>query len=168
MENDEQKIIDGHKKFGPDLCMLAWELIEKKDRTPEESDTMLNAVHASAYHWSQLKGHVDDNRWKHSFAISHHQIALVYVEIGNATQALYHAHRCLEYFQKYGVGGFPDAYGYDVLARAYNLIGDVKNRNDAIRKAIDAGNRIEEKQFRDSFFAELAQVQGYEDIVNTT
>ena len=163
-EDQKDPTIEGHKKFGPDLCMLAWELIEKPDRTPEENDLMLNAVHASAFHWSQLEGHIDDQKWKHSFAIAHNQITYAYIEIGNVAQSLYHANRCLEYFNKYGEGGFPIAYGYECLAKAYDLAGDVKKRNEAIKTAIEKGNMIPEEQFRTSFFEELAKVKGYEEI----
>lgn len=155
-----------HLIFGPDLYMKTWELLEKKDRTPEETDELLHTAHASAYHWSKLEGLVDDEKWRHSFAIAHNQLTYVYIELGNAFQAYYHAKRCLDYFEKYGEGGFPKAYGYECLARTYDLIGDSRNRDDAIRKAIEAGNKIEDEQFRTSFFEELAGVRGYEDVIS--
>jgi hypothetical protein len=165
MNNDKDDItIPAHKKFAVDLYNLAWDLIEKKTRTPEETEMMLQAAHGSAYHWSQLEGNVDEERWRHSFAISHHQISLAYHEAGNAERALYHAKRSLEYFAKYGVGGFPDAYGYECLAKAYNLAGDIKNRDESLRKGIEAGNRIKEDEFRKSFFDELSSVTGYDMI----
>ena len=163
-DQDKDISIDGHKLFSGTLYMLAGELIEKEDRTPEESDTMIQAAHASAYHWAQLKGHIDEERWIQSFAVGQSIINYAYLEIGDAGRALYHAKRCLEYFDKYGVQGFPDAYGYDGLAKAYDMAGDTKNRDDAIKKAIEAGNKIEEDNFRASFFEELAKVNGYDEI----
>ena len=108
-ENIKDEIMKAHHELGPELYMRAWELIEKKDRTPEETDEMMHVVHGSAYHWSKTKGQVDDDRWKHSFAINHSQITYAYIEIGNAQQALYNAKRCLDYFEKYGEGGYPKA-----------------------------------------------------------
>lgn len=162
--NEIDPTIEAHKKFGPDLYNLAWELIEKPDRTTEETDLMLQATHGSAFHWAKMEGHIDEKRWKDSFAISHNQIAFAYIQVGNAERALYHANRSLEYFNKYGEGGFPIAYCYECLARVYDLAGDVNKRNEAIKTAIEKGNMIPEEQFRTSFFEELAKVKGYEEV----
>jgi len=156
--------IEGHKKFGPDLYMRTWELMEKENRTPDENDEMIQCAHASLYHWTHLKGHIDDEKWRNAFAIGHSQISYAYLEVGNAERALYHAQRCLEYFEKYAAGGFPDAYGYDNLAKAYDLAGETEKRDEATRKAIEAGNKIEDENFRNSFFEELSTVGGYEEV----
>lgn len=39
--------------FAIELNNRAWDLIEKKDRTADETAEMLHAAHASTYHWSQ-------------------------------------------------------------------------------------------------------------------
>jgi len=42
-----------HKKFAVALFNLTWSLLDKKDRTREEDDKMLNAAHASRFHWGR-------------------------------------------------------------------------------------------------------------------
>lgn len=49
---------DEHDSYNRDLAAelytLAWNLLDKKARTDEEEDLMLNAAHASIYHWRAL------------------------------------------------------------------------------------------------------------------
>ena len=40
-----------HKQFADDLFNQTWNLIDKQDRSPAETDRMINAAHASRYHW---------------------------------------------------------------------------------------------------------------------
>jgi hypothetical protein len=42
-----------HKYFSAECFNRAWDLIEKKDRSPEENDTMLALSMSSFWHWTQ-------------------------------------------------------------------------------------------------------------------
>ena len=47
----DQEKLETHKRLGVELFNLTWDYIEKEDRSPVEQDRMINAAHASRYHW---------------------------------------------------------------------------------------------------------------------
>src|SRR5262249_42302729 len=52
---------DAHRHLGIDLFNFTWTLIEEPNRTAEDTDTMIHAAHASAYHWQQAAGMTPNN-----------------------------------------------------------------------------------------------------------
>ena len=105
-----------HLQCGKALFNFAWTLIEKADRTDDETELMINASHASWMHWSKVGKPVN-------FARSEWQLARVYAVAGRAEPALHHAGRCLKICRENDLGGFDLAYAYEALARAEKLAG---------------------------------------------
>ncbi len=138
-------------------------LHDKKDRTKDEDDEMLNAAHASAYHWLQLKGHIDDEKWLSSTPQSHNQLANVYVAMKRSEPALYHANRCMELCIERKIGGWLIAFAYQTLALAHHVAGDVDERDKNFRLAEEAGNAIEGEEDRKFFFETLKGTPGYSE-----
>ena len=68
---------DQHLHCGKALFNFAWTLIEKADRTDDETELMINASHASWMHWSKVGKPVN-------FARSEWQLARVYAVAGRA------------------------------------------------------------------------------------
>ncbi len=108
---------EGHRKFAADLFNLTWKYLEKTERTPEDVDTMINATHASRYHWS-IVGDAQN------LAIGEWQISRVYAVLDRPEAARYHAERCLAVCVANGIGDFSLAYAYEALARAAAIAGD--------------------------------------------
>ena len=111
-----------HRRLGKDLYNHAWTLIEKADRTPAESDEMVLAAHAAAFHWSRGGGTVANaarGQW---------QIARVYSTLGRGEPAVWHARRCLELAEAAVEAGVADdwdvAAALEGLARAQAVAGD--------------------------------------------
>ena len=73
-----------------DLFNRTWTLMELPERTPEQDDEMIHAAHASRHHWAAVGtgANLARGEW---------QISRVYVTLGRAEPALYHAGRCLAY-----------------------------------------------------------------------
>jgi hypothetical protein len=163
-EENKDEMIDVHKKLAVDLYNAAWALVDKPDRTVDEDDEMVNTAHASAYHWSRLKGAIDDLRWRQSVPRSHNQLANVYLALKNAERALYHSNRTVETCKQYGIADFDIAAGYQTLALSYHLAGNAKERDENIRLAITAGNEIAAPGEKEFFFADLVKVPGYEQV----
>ena len=46
-------------------------------------------------------------------------------------------------------------FAYEAMARAYGLLEDKKNKEDCMKKARDAAEKIEEKDNREYFLSEL-------------
>lgn len=131
-----------HRQLGVDLYNYTWSLLENENRTRADDDAILNATHASAYHWSHAAGAGPQNA-----ARSQWQISRVNAVLGRGEAALYHAERCLEHCTENGIGDWDLAAAYEALARAHKVVG-----NDAeFRRNVDLG--------RDA----LAQVADKED-----
>ena len=123
-----------HRQLGKDLFNHTWTLIEKADRTPAETDEMLHASHASAFHWSRGGGTLANA------ARGEWQIARVYSTLGRGEPALWHARRCLELAEAAVKAGVADDWdipaALEGLARAEAVSG-----NQAAAKATRARAR---------------------------
>jgi hypothetical protein len=125
-----------HRQLGVDLYNGTWTLLEKQDRTRADDDEMLNATHASAYHWSRAAGARPANA-----ARSQWQISRVNAVLGRGDAAVYHAERCLEHCTQNGIGDWDLAAAYEALARAHRVVG-----NDAeYRRNLELGREALEQ-----------------------
>lgn len=111
-----------HRQLGKDLFNHTWTLIEKPDRTLAEIDEMVQATHASSFHWSRGGGTLANaarGQW---------QIARVYSTLGRGEAALWHANRCLELVEAAIKAGVADDWDMSAalegLARAQAVAGD--------------------------------------------
>lgn len=110
-----------HRRLGVELYNGTWELIERRDRTPEEDDEMLDRAHASAYHWLHAAGATAANRARSQWLCSR-----VHAVAGQPEGALHHARRCLALVEESG-GEMEDwdlAAAHEALARAHLAAGD--------------------------------------------
>jgi hypothetical protein len=140
-----------HKKTAIDLFNLTWDLMEKKDRTVEETDRMIHAAHASRHHWGEIGTPVEFERGEW-------QISRVYSILGRPEPALYHAMRCLQICQENNIGNFDIAFAYEGMARAHSVAGLTGEANHYIDLAKGAADGIEKKEDRDYFLGELGKI----------
>jgi hypothetical protein len=144
-EQQKYSINEAHHYFAVSLNNLVWDLLAKKQRTRDENEKMVNAAHASFYHWSVIGQPV--NAARGYWLISH-----AYAVLKQSGQALYFADRCMEITQKEGLIDFDLAYAYEGLARAYAAGGDAEHAQENAKKAQDAGEKIKSQEDRDLFF----------------
>ncbi len=130
-----------HLQCGKALFNFAWTLIEKADRSDDETELMINASHASWMHWSKVGTPVN-------FARSEWQLARVYAVAGRAEPALHHAKRCLGLCREHGLGGFDLAYAYEALARAEQLAGRPEEVRRNVKLADEAAEKISDAEDR--------------------
>jgi DNA-binding transcriptional MerR regulator len=142
-----------HRRLGVDLFNHTWTLIEKADRTPEETDEMIHAAHASRYHWSKAGTTVNLGRGEW-------QIARVYSVLRRAEPALWHAGRCLAYIEAAMAAGEAEAWDLpaarEAMARAAAVAGDEAEAirwRDLAREALAA---IEDPADRELIEGDLA------------
>ncbi|MDM7916076.1 MAG: hypothetical protein ACE15D_14275 [Candidatus Eisenbacteria bacterium] len=142
----EKRIVDPalqpfHKKAAVDLFNEVWTLMEKNDRTVEETDRMIHAAHASRFHWGEVGTpvHLARGEW---------QVSRVYAILGRAEPSLYHARRCLDLCERHAIGDFDLAYAYEALARAHAVGGDQEEALRCRALAVDAGQRITDEEDR--------------------
>jgi hypothetical protein len=114
-----------HRRLGVGLYNFTWTLMEKADRTPDDTDLMVHSAHASAFHWRQI-GNVP-NRSRGEWLCSR-----VYAVLDRAEPSLWHAQRCLAIVEA-GGEGFEDwerGSALEAVSRAYAVGG---NREQALR-----------------------------------
>lgn len=142
-----------HRKMGVGLYNFTWTLMEKPDRTAEETDLMIHAAHASRYHWEIVA--LAANRSRGEWLCSR-----VYAVLGHAEPCLWHAQRCLAIVEA-GGEGFEDwdrGSALEAVARAYAVAG---NREEAERyKALSAAElpKIRENDDREVLEKDLASI----------
>jgi len=99
------------------LFNRVWELLEKADRTAVDEQEMVNAAHASRYHWTSI------GTPKH-LAIGDWQIARVYSTLGRAEPAVVHSRLSLDNAKLVTDEPWLLASAYEGLSRAYATAGD--------------------------------------------
>lgn len=129
------------RRLASGLYNDVWRLMELPDRTPEQSDAMLHAAHASRHHWAAVGGPVN-------LARGEWLCARVYSVLGRAEPAVWHARRCLELaMESEGREDWDVPGAQEALARAY----------------LTAGNRDEARRWAKLGLASVAAVANRED-----
>jgi len=140
-----------HKKFAVDCFNLVWTLMDKKDRTREENDTMIHAAHASRFHWGKIGTPVEFERGEW-------QISRMYTVLNRAEPAIYHAKRCLETCNENNIGDWDIAFAYEAMARAHATAQNKTECEKYLKLAQEAGEKIKAKEDKDYLFAELKTI----------
>jgi len=127
-----------------------WELLPRTGRTPAESDEMLYAAYASAYHWQRAGTGLHRQRAEWLIARAH-------AELGNADAALRHALRCRELTDEFAplMQDFDVAYCWEALARAHAVAGRDDEARGYRQEARHAGNGIANSEDRAIFQEDL-------------
>lgn len=139
---------EAHKYFGVSFNNLVWTLLGKKERTDEDTKTMVHAAHASHYHWTFVGG--PEHRARGEWLVSR-----VYSVLHCPESAIHHALASLDLCTDNAIGGFDIAYAYEACARAYASSGDLTQCRDYYAKALDAGSKIEDREERELFESDL-------------
>ncbi len=103
-----------HKYFSANCFNLAWQLIEKSHRTPEEDEQMIRLAQASLWHWMQRPDCSDKN-----LSIGFWQVSRIHALLGEADNARKYGRLCLDKTPK--DDHFCLGYAYEALARAESV-----------------------------------------------
>ena len=119
-----------------------WPILDKAEPTEDELEEALHMAHTSLYHWNKV-GHPIN------IARAEYMISRVYSAFSWAEPALYHAQRCLMITEETGVGDFDLAFAYEVMTRAYAVVGDeaeCKKYQALAQKSTDAVRNEEDRK----------------------
>lgn len=150
--SESQQPKELHKKCAVDLFNLTWNLLDKKDRTPDDDDKMVNAAHASRFHWGEIGTPLEFERGEW-------QISRVYSVLKRSEPALYHAKRCLEICKSNSIGDFDIAFVHEAIARACAVAGLKTQCKESLESAAKAGQQIKKEEDRKYFLSELKTIQ---------
>ena len=130
MSNEtEFDISQGHRKFAASAFNRAWDFIDLKTRTDDEVRQMLDAAHASSWHWR----HRDDATAKNR-SIADWQLSRVHALAGNGAMALDYGNLSLETATETGLPFFI-GYAYEAIARANWVLGSLDDARAALAAA---------------------------------
>jgi tetratricopeptide (TPR) repeat protein len=112
-------LASAHKWFAVEFNNRAWDLVEKHDRTAEETAEMIQAAHAAALHWQVVGTPLNAQR-------AENLLATAYLKAGQAEAALVHAQRGLALGEQNGSAQSPfdRATTLAAAAKANNLAGN--------------------------------------------
>lgn len=149
-----------HRKQAVDLFNYTWSLLDKKKRTQEEDEEMINAAHASRHHWEvRVKNGWDAtpiNRGRGDW-----QLSRVYAVLERTDPAIYYGKRYLEICEKEGIKDWDLAYAYEAIARGYAVAGDKTKTTKFLDLAKKATEKIEDEQTRKMLYGDLETIPGY-------
>jgi uncharacterized protein YndB with AHSA1/START domain len=137
-----------HRAFARSLNGLVWRLLARTGRTGDDDARMVDAAHASQYHWREAGG---PPATRGEWLVSH-----VYAVLGRPEPALHHARRCLELADGPGVADFDTAYAAEAMARALACAGDLDQAAGWHSRATAAGATIADDEDRKIFTEDLA------------
>lgn len=139
-----------HRHFAQACNQHVWALVAKPDRTPDEDAEMLDAAHASLFHWRYAGTGLHQQRGE--WLISH-----VHALLGMGESALRHAERCLALTAMHQgeMQDFDVAYAYLGMARAHAILGHTTDAQKYLVLAEDAGKTISDEEDRAIFTGDL-------------
>jgi hypothetical protein len=102
------------------LYNRCWELLEIRDRTPEQDAELIHTAHASRYHWGEIAD-TPARLWRGEWMCSR-----VYAVLGRAEPALWHARRAATLVEAGGgaVEDWDRPAVYEAMARASFVASD--------------------------------------------
>ena len=137
-----------HKYFAAHCFNRAWDLIEKKDRTPEDDRMMVALNQASLFHWSHRPDNDDKRR-----SVGYWQASRIQALLGNAIEARRYADVCLSY--SHNLEPFYLGYAYEALARATKLAGKTAESKKFIAAAAAQAGAVSRKEDRTALELDL-------------
>ena len=124
-----------------------WKLLDKRERTQEDNELLVDYAHASLAHWRTAGTgvHLQRGVW---------MLARVYTVIGNSQMATQYATRCLVLTEQHKdlLSDFDFAFAYECMARTQASAGEQAEAQKYIAMADEAGKAIQDEEDRQIFF----------------
>jgi hypothetical protein len=143
-----------HRYFAVDCFNLAWNLIDKAERTPEEDEEMLRLSLASTWHWTQRADCTATN-----LSVGYWQTARIYTLLGQVENARRYAGLCLEASQKEGAEPFAMGYAFEALARAEMTAGNRMQMDAYLEQARRVCESMTDEEDRQQLLKDLETIK---------
>jgi hypothetical protein len=142
-----------HKYYSAACFNSTWELLEKKDRTGEDDERMVQLTFASLWHWTQRP---DCNPTKMS--IGYWQVARVMAVLQRADEARRYGELSLAAAQQGGSDPFYLGYAHEALARAEALSGRDAPKTAHLAEATRLAGLVADEESRKWLVDDLANI----------
>jgi hypothetical protein len=155
-EPGEEDINGWHRRFGSQANNRAWALCEQATRSAEEDEEMLQAAHASLYHWSKVG--IDVN-----VARGRMLMGQVHALLGDGERALTNAEAAFKFVTSNDSPPWEVAFAHAVLANAAFASGNAEAHRSHYAIAQDLGRHLadaEDRQIFDATFNVIPRPDG--------
>jgi hypothetical protein len=152
-DDDPVLDVDTERDVAARLFNLVWDLLDLPSRTPDEDELMVNAAHASLYHWVRVGEPVNEARGEW-------QVSRVFAVLHRGEPALHHARPSLAVCERDGVEDFDLAFAYEAMSRAHMVGGDDGEASRFAAIARTAADRIADEEDRQIFLSDLVDLPG--------
>jgi len=143
---------NAHRFFAGYCFNAAWDLIDKKERTPEEFEQMIELALASIYHWKQRPDCTEQN-----LSVGYWQAARAYALSGQADNARRYGQLSLEHSQ--GTPPFYTGFAYEALARAEMVARNPAKTQEYLHLANQFAGQISDPEEKQILEADLKTIQ---------
>ncbi len=140
-----------HKYYSTHCFNEAWTLMDKTDRTTQESEDMIHYAMASLFHWSKRKDCTDKHK-----SIGSWQISRCFVLIGNLDKGEQYGKLCLNFSKKQSP--YFKGYAHETLARVYHLMDKTDLKNKHLIKANELNDQIENDEEKQLLLNDLKSI----------
>lgn len=138
----------GHRWFSATFFNATWDLMDKADRTEDETEQMISLSHASLCHWRQRADCKPIN-----LSVAYWQLSRVYALAKRVDESLNYAQHCLDVSEE--VGAFYLGYAHEAMARATQLAGDTTACTEHLAAARDQASLVAEQDSRSALEGDL-------------
>ncbi|MHA2273772.1 MAG: hypothetical protein ACXACI_18135 [Candidatus Hodarchaeales archaeon] len=161
---EEEKLteLEWHRKMAAQLFNHTWALIDKgENRSKEESDEMIHAAHASRYHWTVVvRSGKYPKAGPKNLQAGDWLMSRVHTLLKLQYPGILYAQSAIDICEANNIGDYNLAWAYEAMARALSLTNDREDDlKTFLKKAKEAGDKIEKEEDRKSFFSELATIR---------
>ena len=139
---------EGHKHFAKKFNNIAWEILEKQEKSEEDKELMINAAHASKLHWKFVGTLINEIR-------GYWMLSRVYSVIKKPDYALLYSKKCLQLCKKNNIFDFDFANAYEACARAAACSGNKAAFEKNLDLAKDTASKIKDNEDRKIFESDL-------------
>lgn len=156
MSEEKISIEEAHRHFARSINREVWDLLELDSRDSQQDRLILDAAHASLYHWKQVGQAVHRQRGEWL-------LCRVHTALEQPAEAIRHAQRCYELTQAHPeqMEDFDLAFAEEAMVRALASSGELKQANIHWAHAKSLGDGINDDEDREIFLRELESGDWY-------
>lgn len=147
MSNDlsPEEITRSHRWHAIECNNLAWRLSDEPSRDPLQDQDMLNAAHASAFHWAKVGPELHKAR-------ANMLLAHVHAALGMGRSAMAYAQQSFDEISAHQPPDWEIAFLHAVLSHAAFAAGEGDLHQSHYRKARECGEAIADPEDKEIFF----------------